>query len=64
MAELANSSSEEVIVITSASRGLGFMTIVPATERGGLLVLCAREGKELRYTERLRPMTRSVNLPT
>ena len=49
----ASSSSEEVIVITSASRGVGFMTVVPAKERDGKLVLSARDGQSLKYTERV-----------
>ncbi len=42
--------SEQVIVITSATRGLGFMTVVSAHDRGGKLVLTPREGSVLNET--------------
>ena len=44
--------SEQVIVITSATRGLGFMTVVSAHERGGKLVLAPRPGAVLHETVR------------
>ena len=45
-----NTVSEQVIVITSATRGLGFMTVVSAQDRGGKLVLTPREGAVLNET--------------
>ena len=47
--------SEQVIVITSATRGLGFMTVVSAEERAGKLVLVPRPGAVLNETVRCVP---------
>ena len=55
MSVTLNNLSEQVIVITSATRGLGFMTVVSAQERGGKLVLAPREGAMLNETVRCVP---------
>ncbi len=55
MSVTLESLSEQVIVITSATRGLGFMTVVSAHDRGGKLVLAPREGAVLSETVRCVP---------
>ena len=49
----ATSASQEILVITHAARGTGFMTLMPAKERDGKLVLSPREGESLKYVERV-----------
>ncbi len=53
MSVSVEAASDEILVITHAARGTGFMTLVPAKERDGKLVLSPRDGESLKYVEQV-----------